>query len=374
MSKKCFAGWENEEARPGLIATGTMGFPPKHPLIKNAIEWVQENEVSFKKTNKMAWQNVGPGLLTRMYNTKQYPGLHIFPSYTFLPYHFTNREYIGHGKIYAYQEWGSTKQSYETMNTVELQPQYFPPTEDKSVSILISSYNTKAKYIQDCLESIKCQQGHFNMELVWINDGSNDLNTKILKNLLDNFKNTTRFTKVVYSENDGNQGLGYTFNKGNILCSNKIIFRMDSDDIMVPNRLKLQIEYMISNPTVMICGGQINCFNNQSNSISITSHKSLSLDEYIKNPSHWFLNHPTVCYRKKAILEAGNYNINISRMAEDFDLWLRMLKKYGYIHNMEEILLNYRLHEDQLTHQGGKEGRPYWHNLRTEMIQKIIGI
>jgi hypothetical protein len=124
----------------------------------------------------------------------------------------------------------------------------------------------------------------------------------------------------------------------------------------------------------MICGGQINCFNNQSNSISITSHKSLSLDEYIKNPSHWFLNHPTVCYRKKAILEAGNYNINISRMAEDFDLWLRMLKKYGYIHNMEEILLNYRLHEDQLTHQGGKEGRPYWHNLRTEMIQKIIGI
>ena len=36
---------------------------------------------------------------------------------------------------------------------------------------------------------------------------------------------------------------------------------MDSDDIMVPNRLKLQIEYMINNPAVMVCGGQINCFN-----------------------------------------------------------------------------------------------------------------
>jgi len=374
MSKKCFAGWENEEARPGLIATGTMGFPPKHPLVKNAIDWIKENEVSFKKTNKMAWHNVGPGLLSRMYETKLYNDLHIFPSYTFLPYHFTEREYIGHGKIYAYQEWGSTKQSYETMNTVELQPQFLPPTEDKTVSILISSYNTKAKYIQDCLESIKCQQGHFNMELVWINDGSNELNTKILKTLLDNFKNTTRFTKVVYNENADNKGIGYSSNKGIELCSNKIIFRMDSDDIMIPNRLKIQIEYMITNPTVMMCGGQINCFNSKNEFVSSTNHKSMTLENYKKSPSHWFLNHPTVCYRKSAVLEVGNYNTSLIRMTEDFELGLRMLKKYEYIHNMNEILVNYRLHDEQVTHQGGKEGRPYWHNLRTEMIQKIIGI
>jgi GT2 family glycosyltransferase len=372
MSKRCFAGWENEDARPGLVATGTMGFPPKHPLVKNAIDWIRANEVSYAKTTKMAWHNVGPGLLTRMYDTKLYPGLHVFPSYTFLPYHFTNREYTGHGKIYAYQEWGSTRQSYESMNNVELQPQFLPPTKEKTVSVLISSFNTKAKYIQECLESIKAQQGHFNMELIWINDGSNELNTTLLKNLLDNFQKTTRFIKVVYIENDGNRGLGYTFNRGNILCNNKIIFRMDSDDIMVPNRLKTQIEYMVNNPQVMICGGQVNCFNSNGEITSSTNHKSLSLEEFKKNPSHWFLNHPTVCYRKSAVLEVGNYNINISRMAEDFELWLRLLKKYGYIHNMSEVLLNYRTHDDQVTHGGGKEGRPYWHNLRNEMIQNII--
>ena len=58
-------------------------------------------------------------------------------------------------------------------------------------------------------------------------------------------------------------------------------------------------------------------------------------------------------------------------MAEDFELWLRMLKKYGYIHNMSEVLLNYRLHEGQLTHQGGKEGSQYWSTSRNEMIQNI---
>ena len=308
MSKKCFSGWENEEARPGLIATGTMGFPPKHPLVKNAIEWIKANDVSYAKTTKMAWHNVGPGLLTRMYDTKLYPGLHIFPSYTFLPYHFTGREYTGHGKIYAYQEWGSTKQSYDTMNSVQLQPQFLPPFENKSVSILISSFNTKTKYIQECLESIKAQQGHFNMELVWINDGSDEMNTTLLKNLLDNFQNTTRFSRVVYIENDENRGIGYSSNKGIELCSNNIIFRMDSDDIMVPNRLKLQLEYMVNNPTVMVCGGQINCFNSNGAIVSTTSHKSLSLEEFKKNQSHWFLNHPTVCYRKSAVIEVGNYN------------------------------------------------------------------
>ena len=39
---------------------------------------------------------------------------------------------------------------------------------------------------------------------------------------------------------------------------------------------------------------------------------------------------------------------------------------------MNEILLNYRLHDDQVTHGGGKEGRPYWNDLRNTMIQNII--
>ena len=98
MNKKCFAGWEQEEVRPGLIATGTMGFPKKHPLVKGAIKWILNNEVSQKKTNMMAWKSVGPGLLTRMYNTGEFSDLHIFPSYTFLPIHLTKLEYKGHGK------------------------------------------------------------------------------------------------------------------------------------------------------------------------------------------------------------------------------------------------------------------------------------
>lgn len=51
---------------------------------------------------------------------------------------------------------------------------------------------------------------------------------------------------------------------------------------------------------------------------------------------------------------------------------LRILKKYNYIHNLEEPLLYYRLHENQVTHQGGIEGPAHWHKIRMDLIYKLI--
>ena len=218
MTKKCFAGWEQEELRPGLIATGTMGFPPKHPLVRHAIDHIKQNCVSVAVTKKRAWITVGPMLLTNLYNTGFYKDLTIFPSYSFLPIHCTGKEYNGYGKIYAYQEWGSTKQNYEIMNTIDLPSQFLKPSDERSVSILISSLNTKASYIQECLDSIKKQEGYFNIEIIWINDGSDLLHTQILKRILEKFEKTTRFIKIVYDENDGNKGVGYSLNKGILMC------------------------------------------------------------------------------------------------------------------------------------------------------------
>ena len=64
-----------------------MGFPPKHPLVKAAIDWILNNDINVERTKKRAWITVGPGLLTRMYNTGLYSDLTIFPSYNFLPIH-----------------------------------------------------------------------------------------------------------------------------------------------------------------------------------------------------------------------------------------------------------------------------------------------
>lgn len=374
LCKKSFAGWENEVKRPDLIAVGTMGFSPNHEIPKLAIDFISKNEVSYIKTQKMAWQNTGPVLLTDIYNkmtNKQI--LNILPSYTFLPYHFTGQHYDGHGKIYAFQEWGSTRNAYDHLNSSILHKQYSRPPLEYSVSILISSYNTKTKYIQDCLESIKHQIGWINIELVWVNDGSNELNTRLLKGLLDNFTKTTRFTSVIYHENETNMGIGYSLNVGINLCTNNLIIKMDSDDIMIHDRILKQFNFMNSNPLVHVCGGQINMFkdDNINAVVQTTNHKSLSFDEFKLSPLHWIVNHPTLCYRKSSILEVGNYDISFKKI-EDFELMLRILKKFSYIHNMSDVLILYRLHEQQTTHNGCTEGRKYWHEKRCEMIEHII--
>lgn len=386
---KAFAGFENETVRNAgwankgyddvlasthpLIATGTMAFPPKHDIPSLAIKWIKNNEISVEKTNRRAWRTVGPGLLTRIVFSKKWDDFSILPSHYFLPIHCSGLEYDKHGKVYAYQEWGSTKQNYDNMNNIHLPVQFNTPL--KKVSILISSLNTKAIYIKECLESITNQLGHIFFEIVWINDGSDELHTTILKKLLREFIEITRFVKLSYYENDGNKGIGYTLNKGVVLCENEIIIKMDSDDIMEPSRILKQYNFMEKNLDYAICGGQIAMFKSDKTKkfiVNKSNHPSLTWEEYKKNPSHWFINHPTVCYRKSAILKAGNYNAELKKMCEDFELELRMLKEHKKIYNFSDILLYYRLHDKQVTYNGGENGRDYWNKIRNNIINNLI--
>ena len=369
---KAFCGWENEQCREGLRATGTMAFPPKHPLVRECIEWIQQNDCSVQRTGRRAWMSVGPLLLTNVLNTKKHNDVTVYPSYYFLPEHFTGLQYNGHGRVFAFQEWGSTKQSIEQMNSLVLDKKYLPPSV--SVSILISSYNTEIKFIHECLESIKHQTGHFHMELVWINDGSDERHTNELKEALALFERTTRFTTVVYNENETNKGLGYSMAMGVEMCTNEIIFRMDSDDVMLIERMKKQLSFMSSTPDCVLCGTQVQCFTHEKMAITVTDHPhEITLASFKKNPSHWFLNHPSVCFRKSAILAVGNYDAGIHSMVEDYDLWLRILKRYGKIYNIQEVLLSYRIHEKQLTFSGGEKGSHYWQNERNKKIKQLIG-
>ena len=59
-------------------------------------------------------------------------------------------------------------------------------------------------------------------------------------------------------------------------------------------------------------------------------------------------------------------------MIEDFDMELRMLKHFGMIYNFPDAFLYYRLHDKQITHNGGNEGRNYWNEIRIELINDLI--
>ena len=107
----------------------------------------------------------------------------------------------------------------------------------------------------------------------------------------------------------------------------------------------------------------INCGN--------TNHKELlTWDEYKKKPIPWIANHPTLCFRKSKILEIGNYNKNL-RSNEDFELELKILKKFGKIYTIKETLLYYRLHNEQWT-ACNEFKRPEVVEFRNNFIKEMI--
>ena len=102
-------------------------------------------------------------------------------------------------------------------------------------------------------------------------------------------------------------------------------------------------------------------------------HKTITWDEFKQNPNDWIMNHPTVCMRKSAVMAVGNYNPFFfgNTMMEDWDLELRLLKRFGKIHNIPETLIYYRIHEDQLTKKI-PSGSSTCVLLRKEILHRIL--
>ena len=90
------------------------------------------------------------------------------------------------------------------------------------ISVFLPIYN-KDKYIKRCIESIQ-RQGLKNIEIVAVNDNSND---ETLNILIDYSKNDSRI-KIV--NNDKNHGLLYSRAMGILNSSGKYIMNVDPDD------------------------------------------------------------------------------------------------------------------------------------------------
>lgn len=246
MSKKAFASYENEQVRKGLVATGTMGFYPKHPLCRDIINWIKSNDSSEWIQKYPAWFSVGPGVLTRFLDSGKYSDFSVFPSHVFLPIHFEGAPYIGHKKIYAHQFWGTNYQLYDSNyfsqdSLFQLHETLKPPEKWISL-VLVTSYNDNINKIKELLDSVKYQRGRFNIEIVWLDTTS--IEYKEIKVVLDSFEKNTRFTKITYHKflTVGNRKIENYNEIAKNLCNGSFIFSLDMNTVMNPNFIQNQID------------------------------------------------------------------------------------------------------------------------------------
>jgi len=193
------------------------------------------------------------------------------------------------------------------------------------------AFNAEA-YIKDSIESI-INQSYQDFELIIINDGSTDDTKKIINSFND--------SRIRLYSSEINMGIVYSLNKAISMAKGEYLARMDSDDIANHDRLLLQLDYLKSNG-LDICGTSISTFGSKMKKIYYPkTPEDVSFFSIFGSP----VAHPTVFGYTK-LFKKFLYN-NVP--AEDFDLWSRLLLEGFKIGNMENPLISYRVHSNQIT-------------------------
>ena len=208
---------------------------------------------------------------------------------------------------------------------------------DFRFSVLMSIYyKEKPEWFRTALDSVINQTLKPN-EIVLVEDGQL---TYELYQVIEEYKSKyPNLFNIVPLER--NSGLGEALRIGVLSCSNKLIARMDTDDIARSDRFEKQIQFFKDNPNVSVVGSWISEFEN--NPDEVISYRQLPIlqKEIVKfgkfrNP----LNHMTVMFDKSAVLNVGNYQPML--YMEDYYLWARLLNSGYKISNIGECLVNVR--------------------------------
>lgn len=215
-------------------------------------------------------------------------------------------------------------------------------------SVLMSIYKTAdPQFLQEAINSI-LNQTLVPAEIVIMIDGKVP---EEIEAILDKYKGIyNELFNIIQLEQ--NMGLALALREGVMNCKYDFIARMDQDDICRKDRFEKEISRFIENDSISMVGSYVAEFYDDVNQIKSIRKVPLSFDEIKKfakkrNP----MNHMTVLFKKKAVLDCGNYKDFLSN--EDYHLWVRMIVNGYEIINIPEPLVYARTGLDMYKRRGG---------------------
>lgn len=203
------------------------------------------------------------------------------------------------------------------------------------ISVIMPAYNAE-RYIREAIDSV-LKQSFEDFEFIILNDCSADTTEQIILSYSD--------PRIIYLKNEENMGVAATLNRGLDIAVGEYIARMDADDIAMPERFQMQVDYLDSHPGVVVCGSSIVPFNENGNSPmrSFPGQPEAAKIELLFMPC---VAHPTVMIRGSVLREKKlAYSLELEG-AEDYGLWWE-IAKYGDIVSLPLCLLRYRVHPNQ---------------------------
>lgn len=213
------------------------------------------------------------------------------------------------------------------------------------VSVIIPVYNSAA-YVKDAVRSA-LDQDYERKEIIVVDDGSTDSTPAILKSFADQI--------IVLTQN--NAGPGAARNRALEHAKGAYIAFLDADDMWVPGKLRLQIEYLERWPEVGVVYSkwllwhadpegdfllpQLTPLNNRATIVPQDSgwiYTNLLFECRLLTS--------TVLLRRAIMQQVGLFNEELLR-GQDYDYWLR-LSRVTRIHKLDHELALYRIHGDNI--------------------------
>jgi glycosyltransferase involved in cell wall biosynthesis len=192
------------------------------------------------------------------------------------------------------------------------------------VSVIVPTFNRRAM-VCEAVASVFAQRT-VRFELIVVDDGSTDGSTDQLTQIGAQLAVPAGITMRVI-RNEENRGVAAARNRGIEAARAELIAFLDSDDLWAPNKLKHQVNFMYSHPICQFAqSGEVwmrdNCRVNPGR-----RHQKQEGDIFIESLRTCLISPSAVILRTAVLRAAGGFDETMLA-AEDYDLWLRFLRRY----------------------------------------------
>ena len=241
-------------------------------------------------------------------------------------------------------------------------------TPSPVVTVVIPTFNDDPHIVRASLESIRAQS-FTDFECIVVDESTRPESAESCRTICSE---DNRFTYVRPTER---LGLAKSLNMAIGNARGQLIARFDSDDVCMPDRLALQVDFLRAHPDISVCGGALDIISSEGKILAHRCYPQTSSEIAKGMQLTATIAHPTVMFRKEAVERHGGYNPDF-RFSEDLDLWLRWMNAGLQFSNLPQVLVQYRQNNT-------RRDRLHWRfNLRARitnfsgqyLVRRTIGI
>ncbi|XP_078454646.1 queuosine-tRNA galactosyltransferase isoform X3 [Lampetra planeri] len=219
------------------------------------------------------------------------------------------------------------------------------------VSVILPVHNA-ACWLDDCLQGLVAQDFEGSMELSAFDDASTDISLCILESWREKLKKRGILVVVRGHKSSQPKGVGFSKNQAIAQSSGCHLCFQDADDVMMPERIRLQYEAAQNHPGAVI-GCQVRREPEDSTERYTRWINGLSQEQLLTQA---FTSHgPTVimptwfCHRD-LFNAIGNFDEGGKGVPEDLLFFYQLLRLGNRPLRVDQCLLTYRYHRTAATH------------------------